>query len=121
MKRIIPTFDRVVVQRTQPPARSVGGIVLPETKSQEKPREGKVLAVGPGHRDYEGKYAPLGLNVGDVVLLPEFGGDEINMNGEEYAIYREDDIIAKIEETDTPLEVKKDVKSIPDVGNLPKE
>eukprot|EP01129_Flabellula_baltica_P001381 TRINITY_DN1126_c0_g1_i1.p1 TRINITY_DN1126_c0_g1~~TRINITY_DN1126_c0_g1_i1.p1 ORF type:complete len:139 (+),score=49.83 TRINITY_DN1126_c0_g1_i1:44-418(+) len=120
MKRLVPTFDRVVVRRQKKPAKTVGGVILPETKTAEKTREAEVIAVGPGHRDYDGKYSPLGLNVGDIVLLPEFGGDEVELNGEKLTIFREDEIIGRIENTDTPLQ-NNSAYTIPDIGNLPKD
>jgi chaperonin GroES len=118
LKRVVPLFDRVLVQRIQPVKKTVGGIVLPET-AQEKVNEAKVVAVGKGNRDAEGKFIPLTVEVGDVVLLPEFRGDDIKLNGESFILIREDDILAKVEQKDQRTPSKK-ATDLPNISELPK-
>jgi len=94
---------------------------LPESAVKQHNREGKIIAVGKGHRTGDGKFVPLSVEVGDVVLLPSFGGQEINMNGDEFLIFREEDILGKVEMTDTPMNRKSvDQTNIPNVDNIPK-
>jgi len=93
MRKLVPLLDRVIVERSKAAERSVGGIILPET-SKSKLNIGKVLAVGPGHRDKDGKLVPLTIKVGDHVLLSEYGGTDAKIDDKEYSIYREDDILA---------------------------
>jgi len=95
-KRIMPLFDRVLVQRLAPETRTKGGILIPE-KAQAKGLEATVVAVGPGFRNLEsGHHIPMEVRVGDKVLLPEFGGNKLEMDGNEFHMYREADIVAKI-------------------------
>jgi len=96
-RRITPLFDRVLVQRVKPINKSVGGIILPEN-ALKKNNEAKVVAVGKGLRTVDGKFTPLVVEVGDIVLLPEFRGDEIHINNEDFILIREEDILAKIDQ-----------------------
>jgi len=75
----------------------VGGIILPEN-ALKKNNEAKVVAVGKGLRTVDGKFTPLVVEVGDIVLLPEFRGDEIHINNEDFILIREEDILAKIDQ-----------------------
>ncbi len=88
-----PLGARVLVQRLEAEEKSAGGIILPEA-AQEAPREGKVVAVGPGELDENGK--PMGVSVkkGDIVIYASYGGTEVKIDGEEYLIINEDDILA---------------------------
>jgi chaperonin GroES len=88
-----PLGARVLVQRLEAEEKSAGGIILPEA-AQERPREGKVVAVGPGQLDDNGE--PMGMSVkeGDIVIYASFGGTEVKIDGEEYLIINEDDILA---------------------------
>eukprot|EP00088_Acartia_fossae_P049565 TRINITY_DN546_c0_g2_i1.p1 TRINITY_DN546_c0_g2~~TRINITY_DN546_c0_g2_i1.p1 ORF type:complete len:105 (+),score=42.83 TRINITY_DN546_c0_g2_i1:60-374(+) len=95
-KRIIPLFDRVLVQRVAAETKSKGGILIPE-KAQAKTLEATVMAVGPGMRNEAGAHIPMAVQVGDKVLLPEFGGSKLEMEGAEFQIFREADIVAKLE------------------------
>merc|ERR1712045_130966 len=94
LKRFIPLFDRILVQRVEAATRTKGGIIIPE-KSQGKVLEGTVVAAGPGARNEKGDTVPMSVQVGDKVLLPEFGGSKIEIEAKEYTILRESDIVAK--------------------------
>ncbi|VAH43272.1 unnamed protein product [Triticum turgidum subsp. durum] len=86
IRRLIPSFNRVLVEKVVQPKKSAGGILLPETSKQLN--SGKVIAVGPGSRDKEGKLIPVALKEGDHVLLPEYGGLEVKLAPEkEYVTY----------------------------------
>jgi len=87
-------LDRILVQRAEAVTKSKGGILIPE-KAQSKVLEGTVVAAGPGMRNADGKHVPMGIAVGDTVLLPEYGGQKITLEDKEYALFREADIVAK--------------------------
>ena len=91
--KIRPIDDRVVVKRVEADEKTQGGIVLPET-AKEKPKEGKVLAVGPGRTLDDGKRAPMSVKAGDRVMFGSYAGTEIKLDGEEVVIMREEDIFA---------------------------
>ncbi|HOE97344.1 MAG TPA: co-chaperone GroES [Candidatus Sumerlaeota bacterium] len=92
---IKPLGDRVLVQRIEEEVqKSAGGIIIPDT-AKEKPQMGKVVAVGDGRRDDQGKRVPLDISAGDEVFFGKYAGNEIKVNGTEYLIMREDDVIAK--------------------------
>ena len=93
--QIIPLEDRVVVQRTEAEDVTAGGIYLPEN-AQEKPQQGKVIAVGAGKLLDSGERAAPDVAEGDIVLFGKYGGTEITVEGEEVIILRESDILAKI-------------------------
>ncbi|KAF5945581.1 hypothetical protein HYC85_015809 [Camellia sinensis] len=76
-KRLIPTFNRVLVEKIVPPSKTTAGILLPEKSS--KLNSGKVVAVGPGMRDKVGNLIPVGVNEGDTVLLPDYGGTQVKL------------------------------------------
>lgn len=91
MTKLKPLGNRVVVKRCQPPT-SKGGILLPET-AKEKPKEGQVIAVGPGKINENGQQEPLNLKVNDIVLFGSYAGTEVKLDDEEYLILSEDDIL----------------------------
>ncbi|KAF2765357.1 chaperonin Cpn10 [Teratosphaeria nubilosa] len=97
IKALAPLLDRVLVQRVKAEAKTAGGIFLPETAVKEL-NEAKVLAVGPGAVDKDGKRIPMGVAQGDKVLIPQFGGSPIKVGEEEYHLFRDHDILAKINE-----------------------
>lgn len=94
--RIKPLADRVLVKRIEAEEeQKVGGIIIPDT-AKEKPQEAEVIAVGPGKLE-EGKRVALEVKVGDKVLIGKYSGTEVKLEGEEYLIMREDDILAIVE------------------------
>ena len=97
VKRFLPLFDRVLVRRLEAVTTSRGGILIPE-KAQKRSEEGEVVAVGPGARPAEGAHLAMAVAVGDKVLLPGFGGSKVELEGQEYQLFRESDIVAKITE-----------------------
>jgi chaperonin GroES len=90
---IRPLHDRVLVKRIEEEQKTAGGIIIPDS-AQEKPTKGKVVAVGNGSRDDSGKVVPLDVKAGDVVLFAKWGGTEIKIDGEDYLIMKESDIMA---------------------------
>ncbi|XP_033338941.2 10 kDa heat shock protein, mitochondrial [Megalopta genalis] len=97
IKRLVPLFDRVLIQRAEAVTKTKGGIVLPE-KAQAKVLQGTVVAIGPGQRNEKGEHVPLSIKVGDVVLLPEYGGTKVELeDNKELHLFRESDILAKLE------------------------
>jgi len=94
--KIRPLQDRVIVKRVEEEAKSKGGIIIPDS-AKEKPQEGKVVAVGKGKVGDDGKIIPLDVKVNDRVLFGKYSGSEINMDGEEHLIMREEDILGIIE------------------------
>jgi len=91
-----PLHDRVLVRRVEEDERSVGGIIIPDT-AKEKPMQGKVIAVGPGARDENGKIVPLSVKVGDQILFGKWSGTEVKIDGEDLAIMKESDILGVVE------------------------
>ncbi|MFQ3669871.1 MAG: co-chaperone GroES [Verrucomicrobiia bacterium] len=91
-----PLGDRVVVQPVEEAEVRKGGIIIPDT-AKEKPQEGKVVALGTGKTDDEGKKIPFEVKKGDKVLYSKYGGTEISIDGEKYLIMREDDILGVVE------------------------
>ncbi len=91
-----PLRDRVVVQRVEEQEQRVGGIIIPDT-AKEKPQQGKVVAVGNGRVNDEGKVIPLDVKAGDTVLFGKYAGTEIKLEGTEYLIIREEEILGIIE------------------------
>jgi chaperonin GroES len=91
--KLRPLGDRVWIEPIEREETTASGIILPET-AKEKPQEGKVLAVGPGVRNEEGKRQPLDVKVGNRVLFAKYAGTEIKQNGTKYLIMRESDILA---------------------------
>merc|ERR1712113_822206 len=91
-KRLIPLLDRVLVKRLEPPTKSIGGVLLPDS-AQSKLNEGIIVAVGPGKRDKDGALLPMGVKVDDKVLLPQYGGNEVSIADEDFTLFRDDDIL----------------------------
>ncbi|GLU18921.1 hypothetical protein SLE2022_351970 [Rubroshorea leprosula] len=93
-RRLIPAFNRVLVEKILPPSKTNSGILLPD--KTPKLNSGKVVAVGPGARDRDGKLIPVGVKEGDTVLLPEYGGTEVKLGEKEYLLYRDEDILGTL-------------------------
>ena len=91
-----PLHDRLIVQRLEEEGKTKGGIIIPDT-AKEKPIEGKVIAVGTGRIKKDGTKIPLEVKKGNRVLYAKYGGTEVKIDGEEYLIMKEDDILAIIE------------------------
>jgi chaperonin GroES len=94
---IRPLQDRIIVERVEEESKTAGGIIIPDTVSKEKPQEGKVIAAGKGKVTPEGKVLPLDVKEGDRVLFGKYAGSEIKIDGKEYLIMREDDILGVVE------------------------
>ncbi|KAJ3371510.1 hypothetical protein AMAG_00588 [Allomyces macrogynus ATCC 38327] len=94
-KRIVPLLDRILVQRVKPVERTASGIFIPE-KAQQALNEGVVLAVGNGLVTKDGKNIPVNVAVGDRVLLPEYGGSAVKLGEEEFTLFRDSEILAKL-------------------------
>ena len=94
--KLIPLGDRVLVERTEAEEKSAGGIVLPDS-AKEKPIQGKVVAVGEGRRNEDGKVIPLQVKKGDRILFGKYAGTEVKVDGNEYLIMKEDDVLAILE------------------------
>ena len=96
MASIRPLHDRVIVKRIEEGEQIRGGIIIPDT-AKEKPQEGEVIAVGNGKKKDNGEYAALDVKEGDRVLFGKYAGTEVKLDGEEYLIMREEDILGVIE------------------------
>jgi len=94
--KVTPLHDRIVVSRIDAEEKTAGGIIIPDT-AREKPQEGKVIAAGPGKRDKDGNLIPLDVKAGDRVLFVKWAGTEFKLDGQEYMIMKEDDILGVIE------------------------
>ena len=90
-----PLHDRVVVRRIEANEKTKGGIIIPDT-AQEKPSEGEVIAVGPGGRDESGKLIPIDIKAGDRVLFGKWSGTEVKLDGEDFLMMKESDIMGVI-------------------------
>jgi chaperonin GroES len=95
-----PLHDRVVVKRIDAEEKTAGGIIIPDT-AKEKPQQGEVIAVGPGGRDESGKLIPLDVKAGDRVLFGKWSGTEVKIDGTEYLIMKESDIMGVLVEEAT--------------------
>ncbi len=91
-----PLHDRVVVQAVESESKSAGGIIIPDT-AKEKPSQGKVISVGPGARDNDGKLVALELKKGDMVLYGKYSGTEVKIDGKDMLIMRESDVMGVVE------------------------
>ena len=91
-----PLHDRIIVQRLEEGEQKVGGIIIPDT-AKEKPQQGKVIAVGNGKSKDDGKRVPLDVKSGDTILFGKYSGQEIKLDGDEYIIMSEDEVLAIIE------------------------
>jgi chaperonin GroES len=94
-----PLHDRVVVKRIDAEEKSAGGIIIPDT-AKEKPQQGEIVAVGPGGRDEAGKLIPLDVKAGDRVLFGKWSGTEVKIDGVEYLIMKESDIMGVLVEAE---------------------
>jgi chaperonin GroES len=94
-----PLHDRVVIERIDADAKTAGGIIIPDT-AQEKPQQGKVMGVGPGGRDESGKLIPIDVRIGDHVLFGKWSGTEVKIDGVEYLIMKESDIMGVLVEAE---------------------
>lgn len=94
--KLKPLQDRIMLQRVEEKTTTKGGIIIPDT-AQEKPAEGKIVAVGDGKTNDDGKKIPLEVKKGDRVLFGKYSGTEVQIEGDEYLIMREDDILGIIE------------------------
>ena len=92
-----PLQDRVLIRRIEEEEKTKGGIIIPDT-AKEKPMEGEVIAAGPGSRDDDGKLHPVDVKVGDRVLFGKWSGTEIKIDGEDYVVAKESDIMGVVEE-----------------------
>ncbi len=93
--KIRPLGERVLIELVKEEEVSKGGIIIPDS-AKEKPQEGKVIAVGTGKLDENGKIVPFNVKKSDLVLMPKYGGTEVKIDDKEYQIVREDDILAII-------------------------
>ena len=93
-----PLHDRVVVKRIDAEEKTAGGIIIPDT-AKEKPMEGEIVAAGPGARGDDRKLQPLDVKVGDRVLFGKWSGTEIKIDGEDFVVAKESDIMGVVEET----------------------
>ena len=91
-----PLHDRIVVKRIEEDEQKIGGIIIPDT-AKKKPQQGKVIAVGNGKSKDDGKRVPLDVKAGDTILFGKYSGQEIKIDGDEYLIMREDEVLAVIE------------------------
>ena len=95
--KIRPLYDRIMVKRIEEKETVMGGIIIPDT-AKEKPQEGEVVAVGQGKRLEDGKLVPLDVKAGDRILFGKYSGSEIKLDGEEYLIMREDEVLGVIDQ-----------------------
>jgi chaperonin GroES len=91
-----PLHDRILVERIDEGEQKIGGIIIPDS-AKEKPQQGKVIAVGAGKADKDGKRIPLDVKAGDTILFGKYSGQEIKVEGEEYLIMREDEVLGVVE------------------------
>ena len=94
--KIRPLYDRIVIQRVEEKETVRGGIIIPDS-AKEKPQEGKVIAVGKGKMLEDGKVIPLDVQVGQRILFGKYSGNEIKLDGEEYLLMREDEVLGILE------------------------
>jgi chaperonin GroES len=94
--KVVPLNDKILVKRLEAEEKTAGGILLPDT-AKEKPKQGKVLAVGEGRRLDSGKRAGFQVKVGDRVLFTSYSGTEVNVDGDDYLIMTEEDVLAVVD------------------------
>ena len=102
---IRPLHDRIIVQRLNEGEQRVGGIIIPDS-AKEKPQQGTVIAAGNGKAKAEGKLVPLDVKAGDRILFGKYSGQEIKLDGQDYFIMKEDEVLAVIE-APAPTQLKK--------------
>jgi chaperonin GroES len=93
--KVRPLHDRVIVERIEDTEQKIGSIIIPDS-AKEKPQQGKVVAVGKGKVEKDGKVTPLDVKAGDTILFGKYSGQEIKLDGEEYLIMREEEILGVI-------------------------
>lgn len=93
---IRPLHDRIIVERLEEETKTAGGLIIPDT-AKEKPQQGRIVAVGKGKMTEEGKVMALDVKVGDKVLFGKYAGNEIKIEGKEYLMMREDDVLGVVE------------------------
>ncbi|PYR36695.1 MAG: co-chaperone GroES [Acidobacteria bacterium] len=98
--KLRPLHDRILIQRLDEGEQQVGGIIIPDT-AREKPQQGKVIAAGIGKVKDDGERQPLDVKAGDLILFGKYAGQEIDLEGEDYLIVREDEVLGVIEGGDT--------------------
>ena len=91
-----PLYDRILVERVESEEKTKGGLIIPDT-AQEKPQQGKVISVGQGKLLEDGKLIPLEVKSGDTILFGKYSGSEIKIEGNEYLIMKEDDVLGLVE------------------------
>ena len=96
LRRLLPLGSRVLVQRTEAVTQTTSGLFLPE-EAQQRPNEGKVIAVGPGKKNSDGQLEPVSVTEGDTVLLPEYGGTEVKLGDDTFHLFRDEDILGRFE------------------------
>lgn len=94
--KIRPLNDRILVKRLEEEEKTAGGIIIPDS-AKEKPAEGKVIAVGPGKMNDKGERVAMDVKEGDDVLFSKYGGTDVKIDGEDYLIMREDDVLGIVE------------------------
>jgi len=97
MTKIVPLNDHVVVEALEPETKTESGFIIPDTASKEKPMQGKVIAVGPGKLDEDGKRLPMDIKAGVTVLFAKYGPTEVKVDGKEVLILSASDVYAKLE------------------------
>ncbi len=100
--KIRPLHDRILVKRLDEEEKTAGGIIIPES-AKEAPAEGKVVAAGPGKIDDNGKTIPMGVKEGDRILFSKYSGSEVTMEGVEYLIMKEDEVLGIVEGAKEPV------------------
>jgi chaperonin GroES len=93
---IRPLHDRIIVERLEEETKTAGGLIIPDT-AKEKPQQGKIIAVGKGKKTEDGKVLPLDVKVGDKILFGKYAGTEIKLEGKEFLMMREEDVLGVIE------------------------
>jgi chaperonin GroES len=96
IRKLLPLGNRILISRIVADTQTASGIFLPEA-AQKRPNEGTVVAVGPGLKDEDGKFIPVNVVEGDTVLLPEYGGTEVQLGDDTFQLFRDDDILGKFE------------------------
>ncbi len=94
--KVRPLHDRIIIERIDEGEQRVGGIIIPDT-AKEKPMQGKVIAVGKGRIEKDGKITPLDVKAGDTILFGKYAGQEIKIDGSEYLIIREEEVLGVVE------------------------
>ena len=96
--KVRPLHDRIIVERIDEGEQKIGGIIIPDT-AKEKPQQGKVIAAGAGKSKDDGKRIPMDVKSGDTILFGKYSGQEIKLDGEEYLIMREDEVLAVVDDS----------------------